>query len=208
MVSIGTVLTLGIIGAVSIFGYAVYRNADKLGGAVSRGVEKNVTAPFGNYFENLFADTPGNGNGASVPDPTKPAFGLLPEAEAPTPGQVPLAPQEALAIESKYAAQAQRNAELILKSFAPTSQQKLITAATEIAKQSPTPITTQAYSIIDAARVSVGGAEPLTNKFYRLFTLANKPYGAPSIQDRVLPLSREAVQAYAKVGVIAREVYL
>ena len=106
-------------------------------------------------------------------------------------------------IQSKYLPKAQESAKLILASFAPSSQEKLITSATAIAEKSATPALTQAYSIIDAARVSVGGKEPLTNKFYRLFTLANKPY-----YDKVLPLSREAVQFYATKGVIAREVYL
>jgi len=205
MVSVGTVISLLAVGAIAAVGYAVYRNLDKIGGAVSRGVETNLTNPFGNYFENLFRDTAVSASGPpSLPDPTKPAFGLFPEAIAQQPtGDVGITTKEGTSIEAKYGPRAQRNAQLILASFAPSSQQRLITRATKIAEKSATPVTTQAYSIIDAARVSVGGAEPLTNKFYRLFTLANKPY-----YDKILPLSREAVQAYAKVGVVAREVYL
>jgi len=201
---IETLLTVGIIGAVGIIGYALYRNAGKIGTVVSSGVEKTLTDPLSNYLDSLSGNVATSVGGTSIPDPNKPAFGLLPEAIAQTPtGDVGITPQEGTSIEQKYGPKAQESAKLILQSFAPSSQEKLITSATLIAEQSPTPITTQAYSIIDAARVSVGGAEPLTNKFYRLFTFANKPY-----DPRVLPLSREAVQAYAKVGVIAREVYL
>jgi len=204
MVSIGTVITLGIVGGLAIVGYALYRNASSIGGAFSRGVTQNVTDPFGDYFENLFKDSTTNGGTPSVPDPTKPAFGLLPEAVAQKPtGDVGITPKEATWYEKQYLERAQTSARTILASFAPSSQEKLITTATAIAEKSATPLLTQAYSIVDQARVSVGGKEPLTNKFYRLFTLANKPY-----YDKVLPLSREAVQFYAKQGVIAREVYL
>jgi len=205
MVSVGTVLTLGIVAAIGIAGYAIYRNLGKVGTVVSSGVTKSISDPFGDWLDSVVGSSEnGAGNGAGVP-----SLPSLPVATAQLPtGDVGITPAYAASIESKYAAQAQRNAELILKSFAPGSQQQLITQATLLAEKSATPITTQAYSIIDAARVSVGGAEPLTNKFYRLFTLANKPYGAPSVQGKVLPLSREAVQAYAKFGVIAREVYL
>ena len=54
MVSLGTILSLGIIGAVAVGGYALYRNADKVGGALSRGIETNITYPIGNYFDNLW----------------------------------------------------------------------------------------------------------------------------------------------------------
>lgn len=57
MVSIGTIFSLAIAGAVAAGGYALYRNADKVGGALTRGVEKNVSAPFGNYLDNLWKDT-------------------------------------------------------------------------------------------------------------------------------------------------------
>jgi len=199
-----TLLTIGIVGAIGVAAYALYRNAGKIGTVVSTSVEKTLTDPLSKYLDSLSGNTPTNVGGTSIPDPNKPAFGLLPEAIAQTPtGDVGILPGEAASLESKYFPMAQTKAKLILESFAPTSQQKLITQATLIAEKSPTPALTQAYSIIDAARVSVGGSEPLTNKFYKLFTLANQPY-----YEKVLPLSREAVQAYAKVGVIAREVYL
>ena len=66
MVSVGTVFTLGIIGAAAVGGYALFRNADKIGGAFSRGVEKSVTVPFGNYVDNLWKDV-----SDSVVDTTK-----------------------------------------------------------------------------------------------------------------------------------------
>lgn len=73
MVSIGTFLSIGIIGAVAIGGYALYRNLDKAGGALSRGVEQSITNPLGNYFENLWTSLPsaaastGNGSFKEAP---------------------------------------------------------------------------------------------------------------------------------------------
>jgi len=58
MVSIGTVFTIGIVAAIAAGGYAVYRNADKIGGALSRGVEGYISNPLGSYFENLFKNLP------------------------------------------------------------------------------------------------------------------------------------------------------
>ena len=57
MVSIGTIFSLAVVGAVAAGGYALYRNADKVGGALTRGLEKNVSAPFSNYLDNLWKDT-------------------------------------------------------------------------------------------------------------------------------------------------------
>ncbi len=205
MVSIGTVLTLGIIGGAGILGYAVYRNADKVGGALARGVEENITAPIGSYFENLFAGLPTSTNGTAINPAT--IINPIPEAAAPEPGlETLIAPEEATAIEEKFAPKAQTRAKMILESFAPSSQDILIREATEIAKGSQTPVTTQAQTIVDKARISVGGEEPLRNKFYRLFTMQNVP--APGFGEKILPLSKQAVQYYAGKGIIAREVYL
>lgn len=66
MVSVGTVASLGIIGAIVIGGYALYRNSGKIGGALSRGVETNLTSPLGNYFDNLWKGTPTNSNSSST----------------------------------------------------------------------------------------------------------------------------------------------
>ena len=57
MVSVGTIFSLAFIGALAAGGYALYRNADKVGGALTRGVEKNVSTPVGNYLDNLWKDT-------------------------------------------------------------------------------------------------------------------------------------------------------
>jgi len=79
MVSIGTVFTIGIIGAVAAAGYAVYRNADAIGSALSRGVEGYFTNPLGNWVDDLFRNLsigPGvktNGETSStVPPPPGP----------------------------------------------------------------------------------------------------------------------------------------
>ena len=57
MVSIGTIFSIAIAGAVAAGGYALYRNYNKVGGALTRGVEKNISIPFGNYLDNLWKDT-------------------------------------------------------------------------------------------------------------------------------------------------------
>jgi len=208
LVSVGTILTLGIVAAIGVAGYAVYRNLGKVGGIVSTSIEKSITDPFGNWLDSLSGVSANGGirNKTSVINPNEPAFGFLPEVQAPsdTSGAYGIPPKEATSLEAKYGPKAQASAELILKSFAPESQQKLITTATALAEKSPTPILTQAYSIVDQARVSVGGLDPLTNKFYQLFTLANKPISG----GKILPLSKEAVQSYATFGIVAREVYL
>jgi len=105
MVSIGTVITLGIIGAASIGAYALYRNADKAGGALSRGVEENISVPLGNWFDNLWQSvnplSPGPGqdspiNPVTIFDPLPPAYGDLdyvpPPSITPTPDYPSLVP--------------------------------------------------------------------------------------------------------------------
>jgi len=54
MVSLGTFITLGAIAAITAGGYAVYRNSDKIGGALSRGVEETLTKPLGVWADNLW----------------------------------------------------------------------------------------------------------------------------------------------------------
>jgi len=55
MVSIGTFISLGAIAAIAAGGYAVYRNADKIGGAFSRGVEETLTKPLGAWADSLWS---------------------------------------------------------------------------------------------------------------------------------------------------------
>lgn len=54
MVSIGTVFSLAIAGAIGIGAFVVYRNRNEIGSAFSRGIESSISAPIGNYFTNLF----------------------------------------------------------------------------------------------------------------------------------------------------------
>ena len=63
MVSFGSVLGLLLAGGAVAVGYAVYQNRNKLGSAVSRGVEVNLTNPFGNWLDSLFRRDENNGNG-------------------------------------------------------------------------------------------------------------------------------------------------
>ena len=55
MVSLGTILTLGAVGAIIAGGYAVYRNADKIGGGISRGVEETLVTPLGKWADSLWS---------------------------------------------------------------------------------------------------------------------------------------------------------
>jgi len=59
MVSIGTIFTIGIVGAVAAGIYAVSRNTDKIGGALTRGTEEYISKPFANYLDSLFQSLPG-----------------------------------------------------------------------------------------------------------------------------------------------------
>ena len=63
MVSFGSVLGLLLAGGAVAVGYAVYQNRNALGGALSRGVEVNLTNPFGNWLDSLFRRNEDNGNG-------------------------------------------------------------------------------------------------------------------------------------------------
>jgi len=83
MVSVGTIISIAAIGGIAAAGYAVYRNADKIGSALSRGVEGYFTNPLGRYFENLFTNLP---TGASGTSPGTPLPTLDPEAPLQTSG--------------------------------------------------------------------------------------------------------------------------
>jgi len=54
MVSVGTIFSLALVGALGVGIYAVYSNAGTIGNALSRGIQKNVSNPLGNYFGNLW----------------------------------------------------------------------------------------------------------------------------------------------------------
>jgi len=75
MVSIGTVITLGVIAAITAGGYAVYVNSSKIGSALSRGVDQTLVNPLGQWADNLFATIENTAatvdKNISDPDPTK-----------------------------------------------------------------------------------------------------------------------------------------
>lgn len=88
MVSVGTFISLGIIAAVAAGGYAVYRNADKLGGALSRGVETNISNPLGVWFDSLWNGSQIVSNGSpinpiTIVNPLPPAYGQVPTPQPP-----------------------------------------------------------------------------------------------------------------------------
>jgi len=58
MVSLGTIFTIAVIGAVAAGAYALSRNTQQLGAAFSRGAENLVSAPFTNYLNSLFTNLP------------------------------------------------------------------------------------------------------------------------------------------------------
>lgn len=61
MVSPGTVLTLGIIGAVVAASVGLYAARGQIGGALTRGITQSFTDPFRDYFANLFRSSENGG---------------------------------------------------------------------------------------------------------------------------------------------------
>jgi len=55
MVSIGTVLTLGIIAAIAAGGYAVYASREQLGAATARGIQETLVTPLRNWANSLWS---------------------------------------------------------------------------------------------------------------------------------------------------------
>jgi len=55
MVSIGTVLTLGIVAAIAAGGYAVYASREQLGAAAARGVQETLVSPLRNWADSLWS---------------------------------------------------------------------------------------------------------------------------------------------------------
>jgi len=74
MVGLGTIFGVLIAGTVAVGSYALYVNRDKLGGALSRGVEKNISNPLGAWFDNAWSGvtnpTKGTGLSKTTPQPT------------------------------------------------------------------------------------------------------------------------------------------
>jgi len=83
MVSIGTIFTFGIIGAIAAGSYALYRNSDKIRGALARGTQKNLTTPLGNYFDNLWKNVNTNSTNPK-PIPQKPNPSSLNKTNVPS----------------------------------------------------------------------------------------------------------------------------
>jgi len=70
LVSVGTIVSLGIVGAIIAGGYAVYRSSGPIGGALSRGVETSLVKPLTDWANNLFkiSSVFAAGPGSSVPN--------------------------------------------------------------------------------------------------------------------------------------------
>lgn len=78
MVGAGTFLSIGIIAAAGVAGYAIYTNLDKIGGALTRGISQSITDPFSSYLDSLFKIS--GAGAASGPAPGTPLPTLEPNA--------------------------------------------------------------------------------------------------------------------------------
>ena len=203
MGKIEALLTLGAIGAIGVIGYAVYRNAGKVGDLFAQSAQRAVTDPFSNWLDSLLGGSNGNGNGngRTTAPPLLEDPNLLPEAAAPPPGLDPQGPPSAYAAlipgAKKSAAQA-----LSIWNEASGSRKRIQELAEQatIKSGSVVPELTTYQTIVDLTRVSVGGKDPLTNKFYDFIDTAER---------EAIPLSREAVAWYRDVEKrYVREVYL
>jgi len=197
MVSIGTILTLGIIGAIGVGGYAVYRNLDKIGGALSTGVEKSITDPLGNWLDNLFKDTPSSGVSGS----TNTQEDIIVQAG----GKV---------INTEFVDDPTKfNPPGVTNYGYPTSPYGIPTSPKVTA--TPTPTGT-AFSV----ELFEGGAAPLPptppvikvngetfqQSLFKLLTLGGQCIGTTCVKP--IPLSQSEIFSFAKQGQIAHEVYL
>jgi len=215
MVSGGTVLTIGIVGAIAAVGVGLYAARGQIGGALARGVTQSISDPFRNYFENLFRGSTGGGNGSGnggagvssiagetvngveIPaDTTVTPSGTVTSA---TPPILLPTPQAAL-----VKSQTQKVSDYLSKlfgAFSASAQVQLLQEGAAIPTKTQFPAKEGLTNVINLALKSVGGTDP---KLYQLKTLGGQIWGGTSPQ----PLSQEAVQYYAGVGVIAHEIYL
>jgi len=65
MVSVGTLLSVGVVGAVVAAGVAVYANRGGIGQALTRGIQGTLTDPLGDFVGGLFRSAAGSGNGSA-----------------------------------------------------------------------------------------------------------------------------------------------
>lgn len=91
MVSLGTIFTIAVAGAIATGVYVVSRNTDKIGSAFSRGTQNILSNPFGNYLDSLFQNGSTSSSAPRTPTPTaqtiplsQPGAGLPNPANAPT----------------------------------------------------------------------------------------------------------------------------
>ena len=203
MVSVGTLLSVGLVAAVGIGAYAVYRNADKVGSALSTGFTRSVFDPFGDWLDNLFknGNGNGNGNGSGTAPPLLEDPNLLPEAAAPGPTtDPPLTVSQAEILTTKYLPGATKSASRALEFVNPGSVMRVRELARQAARNLSAPKLAEQFAIVDIIRESVGGAKPATNKYYDFMDTR---------KEEAIPLSREAVAYYRDVvGRNVREVYL
>lgn len=72
MGKIGTILSIAALGGAAIGAFALYRNRNVIGAALSRGTQNAIIDPVGNFFNSLFAGLPTVG-ATPVPVPKTPA---------------------------------------------------------------------------------------------------------------------------------------
>lgn len=93
MVSLGTIFTIAVAGAIATGVYVISRNTDKIGSAFSRGTQNIISDPFGNFIDSLFQNGSTSSSVTRTPTPTpqrlpiplsQPGTGLPNPANAPT----------------------------------------------------------------------------------------------------------------------------
>ena len=178
MVSIGTVLTLGIIGAGVAGAYALYRSGGAIGGALSRGVEASLVNPIVDWANNLFK-IPGVGAvgpGSTVPSNTTSDIIVQAGGIVPVPGFVD--------DPTKF------NPPGVTGYGLPESPMGI-----PIPTPTPTP-----------APLPTPTPEPIVEKFYKLLTPSRQCFGTTC--ETPIPLGKPAIEYYASLGIIAHEVYI
>jgi len=203
MVSIGTIATLGIVAAVGIAGYAVYTNLGKIGGAVSLGVTKSITDPFGIWLDNLFKTTSTNGVTNTPQDIIVQAGGIAPN---------PMFVDDPNLFNPPCDNPGHGSVGHIHKECAPTQTPPHITVTPKPSGGSlisvdlyeggapPAPPVDPVYKINGQI------VESFPEKLYKLLTPGGQCIGTTCVKP--IPLSTSEIYQFAIKGQLAHEVYL
>jgi len=209
MVSVGTLLSLGIIGAIGIGAYALYRSSGAVGSALSRGVETSLVNPIIDWANSLFKISPASvaTSGSSVPNTNTPQDIIVQQG-----GQV---------VNTQFVDDPTKfNPPGVTHYGYPNSPYgiPISNGSTSRVTSTPTPTGT-AYSV----DLFEGGAPPgpsvppvtsingvvqptFPEKLYKLLTTGGQCIGTTCIKP--IPLSTSQIYNYAIQGKLAHQVYL